>query len=126
MSRYTWVRFNGEYLKDIGVLDDGSLYNPNGYPEQDVRAAVAAADERRRVKRSEAAKKAGVTRRARQEKRVYKIARRIFVEGQGQGPALNCVICGRGLTDDESIGRGIGSECWQEVLTAIQPREVRP
>ena len=126
MSRYKWINFNGGRLLDVGILRDGSLWNPHGYPEPDVRAAVAAADDRRRVRRSASARMAGVTRRIRQEKRVYEIAKRI-VEGQNIGPREHCDICGRGLTDKESIDRGIGSECWQEVLSAIQAQtaEVR-
>jgi hypothetical protein len=32
----------------------------------------------------------------------------------------NCEICGRALSDPESIKRGIGSECWQHVLSAVE------
>jgi len=52
MSRYEWVIANdGTKLFQIGVLADGSLYNPNGYPEAAVRAAltVAHADQMSRM-----------------------------------------------------------------------------
>jgi hypothetical protein len=49
---------------------------------------------------------------------VHVIAKRI-VAGLAIGPQNHCVICGRGLTDEESIARGIGSECWQDVLSDI-------
>jgi hypothetical protein len=53
------------YLYDIGVLDDGSLHNPKGYPEDQVRAVLAWAAEKRRKRRSDPAKKAAVTRKRR-------------------------------------------------------------
>jgi hypothetical protein len=49
---------------------------------------------------------------------VYEVAKRI-VQGGRYGPRRNCTICGRGLDDAQSIARGIGSECWQEVLGEI-------
>jgi Family of unknown function (DUF6011) len=116
---YKWVRSDHETFYDVGIRKDGTLYNPNGYPDEVVREAVQAADERRRLRRSEAAKKAAETRRQRQEKRVYDVANRI-VQGQEFGPRNNCVICGKGVDDPRSIERGIGSDCWQRVLTAIE------
>jgi hypothetical protein len=118
MSRWQWIYHGDQRLKDVGVDADGSLYNPNGYPEDIVRAAVTAADERDRQRRSEAAKKAAVTRRKRTERGVYAAAQRIL-RNEKCGPHNNCIICGRGLGDPESIQRGIGSECWQDVLQAI-------
>jgi hypothetical protein len=118
MSRWKWIRFEGDTLRDIGVNPDGTLHNPNGYPDATVRAAIAEAEDRRHRQSSDAAKKAAATRRRRQEKRVYDVARRIST-GEAYGPATACVICGRGLDDEQSIHRGIGSECWQSVLQVI-------
>lgn len=118
LCRWKWVLHGGATLYDIGVNDDGSLHNPNGYPDETVRAAMAAAEERRSERRSKAAKKAAQTRRTRQQKRVYEVARRI-VDGHVFGPADHCQICKRGLDDPASIERGIGSECWQFVLDRI-------
>jgi hypothetical protein len=42
------------------------------------------------------------------------------VAKQEIGPRGHCYVCGRNLTDLESINRGIGSECWQHVLSAIE------
>jgi hypothetical protein len=121
MSRYKWVwQVRGEKvdkLYDVGILADGTLYNPRGYPEDEVRAAVLAADAQCRELRSQAAKKAGETRRRRREKKINTIAQ---MDANKIGPRGNCYICGRGLGDPESIARGIGSECWQDVLKLIE------
>ena len=58
-----------------GILPDGTLHNPNNYPDDIVRAAVLAADARRHERRSQAAKRAAVTRSKRQERKVYAIAK---------------------------------------------------
>jgi len=106
-------------LYDVGILKDGTLYNPRGYPEDIVRAAVQRADAQEHETRSKAAKKAAITRARRQERQILAIARRIVANAK-IGPRDNCVICGRGLGDPESIERGIGSECWQSVLEQIE------
>jgi hypothetical protein len=81
---------------------------------------VAGAEQRRHARRSAAAKLAAVTRRDRQEKRVYEAARRIIAGGT-IGPGKSYYICGRGLSDPGSEARGIGSECWQFVLYVVTP-----
>jgi hypothetical protein len=118
MSRWKWICHEGATLHDIGVNADGTLHNPNGYPAGTVHAAIAAATERRHQRRSKAATKAAETRRRRHGKRVYTTAQRIAT-GEACGPREDCIICGRGLDDPQSIQRGIGSECWQRVLGAI-------
>src|SRR5262245_61706126 len=115
MSTYRWINHEGTKLYDIGILADGALHNPNNYPEDAVRAAVAEANARRHERRSLAARKAAETRKLRQERKVYRIAQRI-TEGHDIGPGNHCALCGKGLSDSESIRRGIGSECWQGVL----------
>jgi Family of unknown function (DUF6011) len=117
MSRYKWVRQDdGTKLYSVGILADGSLHNPNGYPNDVVRAAVLAADARRHERRSKAAKAAVETRRERKTKRVDIIARH-YKTGGKIGPRKRCYICARHLSDLESINRGIGPECWQDFLT---------
>jgi hypothetical protein len=124
ISRWKWVwhpdggRERRERLFEVGIEPDGSLHNPRGYPEALVREAVLAAAKCWHERRSAAAKKAAVTRRKRRERLTYAAARRI-VEGHKLGPRQHCVCCGKGLSDPESIGRGIGSECWQGVLRWI-------
>jgi hypothetical protein len=103
--RYKWVWHGAERLYQVGILPDGSLYKPNNYPEDIVRRAVQAADARRHERRSKAAKLAGETRRQRQARKVYAVAKG---EARIIGPRNNCYICGRGLSDAESITRGIG------------------
>jgi hypothetical protein len=105
-------------LHAVGILADGSLHNPNNYDPELVRAAVLAAQERRRLRRSEAAIRAARTREGRKARLVYEVAKRI-VAGSKAGPRDHCVICGKGLGDPESRSRGIGAECWQRVLGAI-------
>lgn len=117
---YKWIRTPGGRLYDIGILGDGTLHNPRGYPDGAVREAVEAANERRRQRRSEAAKRAAVTRRKRRERAVYELVAKLRDGGQLPGPAANCVICGKALNDPESIERGIGSDCWQAVLAALE------
>jgi hypothetical protein len=117
-SRYTWVNHEGTKLYAVGILADGTLYNPNGYPDDLVRTAVLAADARRHERRSRAAKKAAATKLERRELKVQIIAKRIAA-AQATGPRKRCYVCGRGLTDLQSISRGIGSECWQDALTAL-------
>jgi Family of unknown function (DUF6011) len=120
MTRWKWINHQGTRLLDIGIDPDGSLHNPNGYPADTVRAAVAAAEHRSHERRSRSARKAAETRRRRQDRRVYEAARRI-IGREVFGPRDACYICGRGLGDSESIQRGIGSECWQLVLDVIRP-----
>jgi Family of unknown function (DUF6011) len=121
MTRYRWVwrdAEKSERLFAVGILLDGSLYNPNSYPEDIVRAAVLAANACRHERRSAAAQKAAETRRERQKAKVHHIARRVAAN-QNCGPRHRCYVCGRKLDDPQSIARGIGSECWQDVLSTI-------
>ena len=86
-----------------------------------MRAAVQAAEARRHQRRSAAAVKAGVTRARRLARKVYDVSRGI-IDGHVYGPRTLCVICGKGLSDVDSITRGIGSDCWQRVLIVIEQR----
>jgi hypothetical protein len=122
---WRYINHEGQTLHNIACHADGSLYNPNGYPDDLVRAAVAAAEEHQRQRRSEAAKQAAKTRQARKERLVYQAARRI-IDGEVFGPRKSCFICKRGLGDPESIQRGIGSECWQFVLNHIKVAKTAP
>jgi hypothetical protein len=109
---------NGQNLYNVAVLSDGSLHNPNGYDEAVVREAIRQAEELRRTRRSNAAKKAAITRQRRRERRTYHVAKGIIAQ-RNYGPRQHCVICGKGVGNRESIARGIGSECWQRVLESI-------
>jgi hypothetical protein len=102
MSTYQWVYHNDQRLLDVGIMPDGSLHNPNGYPDELVREAVTAAEQRRKERRSQGAKKAAETRRVRRGKLVYTIAKRM-VDGADIAPRNDCAVCGRGLHDPDSI-----------------------
>jgi hypothetical protein len=115
MSRWKRVSYEGTQLFEVGILDDGTLHNPRGYPPEIVRAAVMAVDARQHARRSAAAKKAAVTRQRRHAGRVWQ-AGRLLANNLATGPSQHCCICGRHLDDPASIQRGIGSECWQDVL----------
>jgi DNA repair protein RadD len=121
--RYKWVYHPDDRtarLHDVGILADGTLHNPNGYSDDLVRNAVLVAQARRRERRSQAAKQAAVTRKRRQEQKVAGIARRYLAGRKIFGPKSYCMICGKGCTDPASIERAIGSDCWQQVLSAVQ------
>jgi len=107
-------RFN-----DIGVKADGSLHNPNSYPEALVREAIDGAIERKRQRRSAAATKAAVTRAERKEAKIYELVKRLKAGGE-LTPGYGCVFCGKVLDDPESISRSIGSDCWQRVMRAFE------
>lgn len=111
---FRWVWHQGDNrLFDVGILADGTLHNPRGYPG-DVVA-------RRHGRKSCAARKAAETRSRRRSNRIRSIAKRLVDDnGAPIGPRNFCIICGRGLSDRQSIDRGIGSECWQDVLEAIE------
>jgi hypothetical protein len=117
---YRWIYTNDykQKLRDVGILPDGTLHNPNNYPEDLVRETIASAELRRHERRSNAAKQAAITREKRKQLMVWKVARRLLRSEQIK-PSPNCVICGKGLGDRESIERSIGSDCWQHVLQAI-------
>jgi hypothetical protein len=122
MSRWKWVRHDGDIYRDVGVDKDGSVHNPNGYPEDVVRAAVEGAEARRHARASEAAK--------RKDRMVYQVVQRLR-DGGTFTPGTHCEICGRGLDDPDSKARGadvsptpgIGSECWQLILAALEPAD---
>lgn len=110
---------SAEKFKDVGILADGTLHNPNNYPEDILRAALNRAAIRLHEWRSKSAKLAAVTRKKRVERKTYEVAQRFIATGRFEGPRHHCYICGKGLNDRESITRGVGSECWQKVLEII-------
>jgi hypothetical protein len=116
---YRWVHAETGILYDIGRFSDGRIHNPKDYPEEVVVRALDNALEQDLVKRKEAARKAAVTRKRRRAKLIWEIAKGI-VEGKKYGPRQKCALCGKGLTDQQSIDRGIGSDCWQGVLSETE------
>jgi Family of unknown function (DUF6011) len=116
--RFKWVWHGDMRLFQVGILADGTLWKPNAYPDEIVRAAVLKAIERAHARKSAASRKAAATRKWHRKAKVHVTARRILV-GQGIGPRDHCYICGRALDDPQSTARGIGSECWESVLKRI-------
>lgn len=119
-SVYTSIGFGRHALYSVGIFRDGSLWNPNGYPEDKVREAVLAANERRRVERSKAAQEGAKVRAARQQRQTAALVRRYLAGEHIFGPLIHCAICGKAIDDRQSIERGVGSDCWQKLLQAAQ------
>jgi hypothetical protein len=118
MSVWKWIYFRKKRLCDIGTLADGTLHNPNGYPEADVRAAIAYAEEERAKTRREGAAKAAKTRAIRRERDIAALAQ-LFLSGQGIGRQTRCAVCRKRLDDEASMTRGVGPECWNDLQLRI-------
>lgn len=128
-GRYKWVYHETGTLFDVGILADGTLHNPNGYPEDVVRCAVQAADARRHERHSQAATKAAVTRASRREKKITQAVKRLMAglaALDDAKPHNNCRICGKSITDADSRLRGIGPECWQDILRMVERDRATP
>jgi hypothetical protein len=78
---WRWLPHEGQLLYRVGLRPDGSLVNPNNYPEDIVRLLVTRAYEgwmaEKARRRAEGAKKAVITRKRRAEKKLYEIVDRI-------------------------------------------------
>src|SRR3954465_3929013 len=96
-SIFRWINHNGARPSDVGVLEDGSLHNPRGYPEDVVRAAMDYATEHQRERKSRAAQQAAQTRKLRRDLKVETAAARLALRLEAKGPRSHCQICGRGL-----------------------------
>lgn len=120
---YRWLSHNGEYLSSVGINSDGTLWNPNGYREDIVRAAVLRADEEYRAEitknRKEGAQQAAQTRKRRHKIKLQAIVKKMLRD-EHIGPSTHCVLCKKQLSDPQSLERGIGTECWQNVLSAVE------
>jgi uncharacterized protein DUF6011 len=113
-----WWRQVGDF-HEVAIRDDGSLWNPNNYPEAAVRQAIADAEARLQARKQESIKR-GVEKRAqRREQRIWAAADAIRT-GAGIGPRDTCFCCRKALTDPPSIARGIGPECWEGVLRTVE------
>jgi len=88
------------------------------YDAETVRAAVLAADARKHERRSRAAKKAAQTRGQHRQRRIQCIAKQAAARNQ-TGQRQRCCVCGKRLSERTSR-RGIGSECWQDVLREVE------
>jgi hypothetical protein len=113
-SRY--IRYDGKIFRNVGLKDDGSLYNPHNYSEETARAAIAYEAER-------IAQQAAATRQRRYQQRIHSIAKQILEE-DGIGERHSCALCKKVLTDPISVKRGIGPECWDRVMRAVERRKI--
>jgi hypothetical protein len=117
--RWRWVYSrNGEIFYRTWINQDGSLHNPNGYPEEVARAAALWADEQKHQKLIEGRKRGVETAKRRREQRIAKITRD-FLFGKHIGNLSHCAICSKALGDPTSISRGIGSECWPRLMDRL-------
>jgi hypothetical protein len=117
-QKFRWVQHCGCRLYDVGILADGTLHNNSGHSDELVREAVLAAIERQRQYRHERAMKGAATRAKRRELKISSIAKKIL-DGWNCGPGAFCVVCGKAVSDPESISRSIGSDCWGRILERI-------
>jgi hypothetical protein len=117
--RWSWVYGKDrELYHSVWIEPDGSLHNPRNYPEEPARAAALAADQRKADRLRESRERGVKKRRERREARIQEAAKRILRK-EGIGNSDHCYCCHKFLTDPESIGRAIGSECWQHVLDIV-------
>jgi hypothetical protein len=119
-SVWSQVGFGENTLYAVGILADSTLWNPDKYPEKKVREAVLAAQERDKQKRSTAAKKGAQERSTRQERQTAAFAKRNVAGERIFGPRAHCAICSKAIDDPQSVERGIGSDCWQNILRYMQ------
>jgi len=127
---YGVISRDGKTFNDVGIYSDGTLHNPNGYPDDEVRAVFlkveAERQERIRERRARGAKKAVETRKQRREKKIYEVVKRMMADDP-IGRGFCCAICGRLLEDPQSRERGIGPECWQDIIGLVEAaRPLRP
>jgi hypothetical protein len=122
--RYSWIydRDQGRRISNVAIrIVDGELvatYDKTvETSDQRVIELVAEAEARRHERRSEAAKQAAITRSHRKKRLIYQWAE-AFLRGVSlvDKPSSHCHICGKRMSDQESQKRGIGSDCWQQVL----------
>jgi hypothetical protein len=124
-QHYHWRALYAEpgvgVYRNVWIEEDGSLHNPHQYPDEEVRVAVLKADARQVARKTEASERAVATRRRRQAAKIHEAAKRILSK-IGIGKQDRCFCCSKVLTDATSIDRGIGSDCWQHVLVAMESR----
>ena len=123
VMRWRWVLMpDGGRVRDVSVSHEGGRlvgFDYSGpYDADAVLDRIVEVLARKRKRRSEAAKRGAATRSARRERRVYEIAKAVL--SRSVSPASRCYLCGRGLTDEQSRRRGVGPECWGDVLRAVE------
>ena len=128
VERWKWIR------TDRGRMNSPALWFENGavvrteadgeFTPDEITRGIYEALRRRREKARQAAKKAAVTRARRRELKVQKVVQGYLETGK-LFPTKKCRVCGRALNDSESIARGVGSECWQDIMAIITAAAAR-
>jgi hypothetical protein len=91
---------------------------------EEERAAYAANYEERQRKRHEEAIARGVAKRARRREGKFREAVQALRDNALR-PGSYCRCCKKDLTDPVSIARGIGPECWQQVLNWVEFKQTK-
>ena len=107
----------GEFV-GVAYLPDGTI-EAGGNDSEQVARAILKAVSCRKLRRSASAQKAAETRARRTQAQVYEVARMVLA-GRHQTPSLMCRICRKLVTDPVSRSRGIGPDCWGQVLAIIE------
>jgi len=117
---WDWIGYTDKVIREVTFSADGSVCSSSDSDEITTLRALVTANRRVKQRRSKAAKKAAATRTRRRELKLARVVQRWEDTGLLPGPRYSCALCGRGVTDPESIKRGIGPECWQDVLKLTQ------
>jgi hypothetical protein len=117
-QQWRHIHFNGAKLTDPKFTSDGVCSAAGDVDRVTILRALITANRRQHDRRSASSKRAAQTRAQRVELLVYRTALRL-IDGGSLSPSTRCIICRKRVTDEESIARGIGAECWQGVLAAI-------
>ena len=119
---WSWVRLSdGRKVMNVRVIDVGGVAKitfDGDFPESEVREAAFKILQRKKNLRQEAAKRAVETRAIRRKQDVYRAAK--LYSQNNLTPSRRCLCCKRVITDLTSFQRGVGSECWQEVLRVFE------
>jgi hypothetical protein len=124
---WNWIRLDdGRKVHSVKILNENgqSKISFDGeFSEAEVRAAAMRILRQEKDRRQQAAKRASDTRAARRNQDVY-LAASLYMRGR-LSPSNMCFICHRAITDPSSAQRGIGSECWQEVLRVAEQLQIK-
>jgi len=99
------------------------LWNPHAYSLDAILPVLEAKVAEYEEDRRESYRRGGLTRRLRHEQKITKAAR-LYLSASGIPSAIVCQVCTKGLSDKQSIARGIGSECWGRLLCRVE--EIKP
>jgi hypothetical protein len=118
IQRWSRIEMGCGYVRHVTFNADSTVV----YDGDELTAlqALVTANRRCKKRRSDGARKAAATRARRKELRLAEIASYWQETGRLPGPLPACSLCGRKLTEPESIKRGIGPECWEGVLKHLQ------